>query len=514
MRKGRNTMLVAFVVLWGLLLFGSNAVLAAGPKGVLKGTIHWGISHDWVNPSIAVSGQSAQFVLYLFHDSLLKPMPDGTYTPCLAESWTISPDYKVYEFKLRKGVKFHNGDPMTAEDVVFTFEKYKGDASSFIKNKLDRLEAVNPYLFRVSFKEPFPNFLEYFLPGIGTIGWVVPKKYIQKVGDAEFKKHPIGCGPYKFVEFTSGVRIVGEAFEDYWRKVPRVKRLEFLFVPEISTRYAMLKRGEVDFATLMIDVYYERIKKDSDLKAFTPLSPTKWIVYISSQWDSRSPWSDPRVRKAASLALDRKAIAEIHHPNAPLLGSLGFPGDPELLNLSPDPYDPGEAKKLLHKAGYPEGFQGGRFYPFNSAYFPFGEMVANYWKAVGIHMEVIRLERPRWWADRRGKKMKGALWIDPLPAPTIGGDLGYLFSPRGSYGNYPEIEDLWQKYTKAVDSASRKELIGRIQKIIHEKTVFIPITGATSPAAFNARVKGNPYKIQKPYPIWFVCPFEDIEVVD
>jgi len=110
------------------------------------------------------------------------------------------------------------------------------------QSKIEKLEAVNPYLFRVRFKEPFRNFLEYQLPAMSNIGWIVPKKYIERVGDAEFRRHPIGCGPYKLVEFTPGVKIIAEAFEGFWRKVPLVKRVELYTVMEPSTRFAMVKR--------------------------------------------------------------------------------------------------------------------------------------------------------------------------------------------------------------------------------------------------------------------------------
>jgi len=188
-------------------------------------------------------------------------MPDALYSPCLAESWTISPDYRTYKFKLRKGVKFHNGEEMTAEDVVFTFKRYKGGPASMLHSRIEKLEAESPYLFSVTFKAPFPDFLEYLLPGASSIAWIVPKKYVEKVGDAEYKRHPIGCGPYKFVEFKAGIVLVGEAFENYWRKAPNVKRFELYSVTERSTRYAMAKRGEVDFATSMTDVFYERAEK-------------------------------------------------------------------------------------------------------------------------------------------------------------------------------------------------------------------------------------------------------------
>ncbi|MEW6333048.1 MAG: ABC transporter substrate-binding protein, partial [Thermodesulfobacteriota bacterium] len=256
-RPSRNRWLAItwVLVFGGFFCIGAGSAQAASPAGVMKQAIHWGISADWLDPATCGNPISAHLPMYLFHDSLLKAMPEGNFTPSLAESYTISPDAKVYEFRLRKGVKFHNGDPLTADDVVFSFGRYRGAQAKNIQGKIEKIEAINPLLFRIQFKESFPDFLEYLVPGVTTIGWVVPKKYLEKVGDAGFKKHPIGAGPYKFVEFVAGQRLVGEAFEGYWRKVPHIKRMEFHIISEPATRLAMVKRGEVDIATLMQGVY-------------------------------------------------------------------------------------------------------------------------------------------------------------------------------------------------------------------------------------------------------------------
>ena len=127
MRNWKKRWLSTAVVLLilGILLFRSADVLAAPPSGTFKNVLHWALSADWLDPAYAYSAVTGQLPLYLLHDALVKPMPAGTYTPCLAESWTVSPDNKIFEFKLRRGVKFHNGDTMTAEDVVFSFWRYK-----------------------------------------------------------------------------------------------------------------------------------------------------------------------------------------------------------------------------------------------------------------------------------------------------------------------------------------------------------------------------------------------------
>jgi peptide/nickel transport system substrate-binding protein len=498
------------IAVWGIVQFTAVEAGSVPPQGVFKQAIHWDMSADWFDPAtIAGAGGATYFNMYLLHDALFKPMPDGFYAPCLAESWTVTPDSKIYEFRLRKGVKFHNGDPMTAEDVVFSFGRCKVGQTKFIYGRTEKVEAVNPYLVRFRFKESFPDFLDFLLPGANSMGWVVPKKYVEKVGDAGFKKQPVGCGPYKFVEFVPGVRLVVEAFEDFWRKVPGVKRLEFLMVKEPGTRVAMLRRGEIDSATLIQGVFYEDVKKDPKLALYSPLSPTKWVVYIAGQWDSKSPWSDARVRKAASLAIDRKTLADIHMPGCEGVGSIGLPGDPFSVQLPADPYDPERARKLLAEAGYPKGFQGGKFYPYEGGYWPYGEQVANYWKAIGISLEIRLLDRPAWRAHRDGGKMKGDLFVDNSSAPTIGGRLAYLLG-SGAYGSYPDIQTLWEQYNKEADLKARKDLIVRIQNLIHERTMFIPLTNTNSPAGFGPKIKGNPYKIQ-PH-IWYMAPFEDLEI--
>jgi len=510
--KGSKTrLMLGMLPILVIVLGASVPVQGAAPSGILKEAIHWGHSADWLDPATNPGLISSEVPLYLFHDALVKPMPEGNYGPSLAESWTISADAKVYEFKLRKGVKFHNGDPFTAEDVIFSFWRYKAAQAKMIQGRTEKVEAVNSHVVRFHFKEPFPDFLEYFLPGGSGIGWIAPKKYIEKVGDAEYKRRPIGCGPYRFVEFMAGVRFVGEAFEDYWRKPPHIKKMEFLIVSEPATRLAMVRRGEVDIATLLQGVFYEDAKKDPNLRLLYPLSPVTWIVYIGPQFDPKSPWADSRVRKAASLAIDRKSLADIFMPGCKPMGTLAMQGDQLGVYFPPDPYDPAQAKKLLAEAGYPKGFHGGKFYPYQGGYWPYGEQVMTHWKAVGINVDTVLLDRPAWFANRQGGRMKGVLFIDSASLATIGARLGYLFGPT-SYGNYPDIKSVWDQYPTEVNPKVRKDLMERIQKMIYERTMFIPLTDTNSPAALGPRVKGNPYKIQPL--IWFTAPFEDMELVN
>jgi peptide/nickel transport system substrate-binding protein len=506
--KKRRLGIISTLAVAGILLISAGPGHAA-PQGILKQAIHWSFSADWLDPSMGSFPIPAYHPLYLFHDALLKPMPGGLFTPSLAESWTISDDSRTYEFKIRKGVKFQNGDLLTAEDVVFTVKRYKGANAKMIQTRIETIEAPNPNLVRIRFKDSFPDFLEYMLPGATTIAWIVPKNYVEKIGEAEFKKRPVGAGPYKYVAHVPGVKLTAEAFEGYWRKMPNIKHLEFYHIPESATRLAMVKRGEADIGTLMQGVYYEDLKKTPNLRVLSPLSPVNWMAYLGAQWDPKSPWADPRVRKAASLAIDRQTLADIHMPGAGPVGTLAMGGDPTGLHFPADPYNPAAAKKLLAEAGYPNGFNGGKFYPYESGYWPFGEQVATYWKAVGINVETVLLDKPALLAQRAAGKMKDAVFIDNPTAPTVAMRLGTLFS-GGSYGNYPDIAELWNKYQKEPSQKVRKSLSEKIQALAHERSMWLTLTSTTSPAAIGPRVKGNPYKIQPL--IWFTCPFEDIEL--
>src|SRR4030095_11768966 len=155
-------------------------------------------------------------------------------------------DGLLYEFVLRKGVRFHNGDPVTAEDVKFSFERYRGSGARLMKERVREVQVVDPGRVRFHLKEPWPDFMTYYGTTASGVGWVVPQRYVELVGDDGFKKAPVGAGPYRMVSFTPGVELVAEAFEGYWRKAPHVKRLVFKVMPDDTTRGAALKKGDVD----------------------------------------------------------------------------------------------------------------------------------------------------------------------------------------------------------------------------------------------------------------------------
>src|SRR5262245_40175427 len=286
----RTTILTLALVLLGI---GNPTHAQPKPEGEMRWALYVTLPPAWFDPGEVVGVITPFWVLYALHDALVKPMPGNHLTPSLAESWTLSPDQTIYEFKLREGLKFHNGDVFTAEDVKFSFERAKG---KLLHEKVKEVVIVDPMRVRFVLHEPWPDFMTFYGTFASGAGWIVPKKYLESVGPDGLKKHPIGLGPYKFVSSTPGLDLVMEAFEGYWRKMPSVKRLVYKSVPEATTRMAMLRRGEVDIAYLLDGPMAEEVKRDTTLKlAFSGGIGTYYLDFFD-MWDPKSPWADQRVR--------------------------------------------------------------------------------------------------------------------------------------------------------------------------------------------------------------------------
>jgi peptide/nickel transport system substrate-binding protein len=445
--------------------------------GELVWAMHVTIAPAWFDPA-ENGGLITPFgILYALHDAVVRPMPGEMTGNSLAESWTESPDGLIYEFKLRQGVRFHNGEPCTAEDVQFSFERYKGSGATELRANVQRVEIVDPLTVRFHLKEPWPDFLTFYGTTATAAALVVPKKYLEQVGDDGFKKHPIGLGPYKFVSFTPGVELVLEAFEGYWRKVPNVKRLIIKGIPEGATRLAMLKKGEADFVSALQGPLAEEVKRDPRLTLVDTRHPSMFWIEFADQWDPTSVWADKRVRLAVNYALDRQTINE-----AACLGYCPPAGVivPRLLDYAlpaePFPYDPQKAKQLLAEAGYAKGFDAGEFVPI-PPFHEVGEAVVNYLNAVGIRVRMRTMERAAFYTAWKEKKLRGLF----MPGAGISGNAAtrveaFIYSKgTHAYGGYPDIDALFEQQARERDRAKREVLLHRIQQLTIERVMFAPI---------------------------------------
>jgi peptide/nickel transport system substrate-binding protein len=479
------------------------------PEGEIKFAMYVTLAPAWYDPAEVLGFITPFWIMYALHDALLKPMPGNLSAPSLAESWTVSPDQKTYEFKLREGVKFHNGDPFTAEDVKFSFERIK---TKILREKVREVETAGPSRVRFHLKEPWPDFMSFYGTLASGAAWIVPKKYMESVGSDGFRKHPIGLGPYKFVSQQPGIELVLEANESYWRKVPSVKRLVFRSVPDSNTRLAMLKRGEVDLAYLLDAPQALEVKRDPNLKlAFSGGSGTFYLDYLD-QWDPKSPWHDPRVRLAASHAIDRATINDAENLGASKLNGNIIPKTFEFaLPLEAHAYDPARAKRLLAEAGYPNGFDAGELHPW-PPYFSMGEAVAGNLAAVGIRTQLRTMERAAFYGALASKKLRGLCLCIVAVYGNAASRMSQIVPSEGAYayGAYPDIEALYRQQERELDKKKRGEMLNRIQQMLYDRVRFAAIYDYYWPSGVGPRIENPALMMIDPYP--WAAPVEELRL--
>jgi len=460
--------LVAFT-----LMIGASASRAVNPEGQLTWGVHVSLAPTWFDPAETQGIITPYLVMYALHDAMVKPMPGQPLAPSLAESWTASEDALTYEFVVRRGAKFHNGDDVTAEDVKFSFERYRGVAHKVLKDRVAAVEIPDAQRVRFKLKQPWPDFLTFYVGATGA-GWIVPKKYVERVGDEGHRKAPVGAGPYKFVSFTPGQELTLEAFDQYWRKTPSVRRLVFRVIPDEATRLAALKRGEVDIAYSIRGELAEELQRTKGLTLKpTVIQATFWL-YFADQWDPKSPWHDQRVRLAARLAIDYKTINQaLTLGHSKVTGSI-IPENFEYYWQPPTPtYDPAEARQLLAEAGYPRGFDAGDYF-CDIAYANLGEAVLNNLQAVGIRATLRPLERAAFYRGYAEKSFKNLIQGASGAFGNAATRLEAFVATGGAYvyGSYPDIDALFQEQAAELNHMRREATLHKIQRLVHERAIY------------------------------------------
>jgi peptide/nickel transport system substrate-binding protein len=458
-------------------VFAAAGPSAAAPEGQVTSLQAISIAARWFDPAEAEGIITPFLFYYALHDAVVKPMPGKPLAPSLAESWTVSADGLAYDFVLRRGVKFHNGDTVTAEDVKFSFDRYRGAAAALYKARIAAVEVVDPERVRFRLKRPWPDFMTFYgTPATGA-GWVVPKKYVERVGDDGFKKAPVGAGPFKFVSYNPGIELVLEAHEQFWRKTPGVKRLVIRSVPDDVTRLAMLKRGEADLATLFRGPLAEEIRRTPGLTLKpTYLPVTQWLLF-TEQWDPKSPWADRRVRLAANLAIDRQTINQAETLGLSKVTASIIPQSFDFYWPAPlYRHDPAGAKQLLAEAGYPNGFDAGTL-SADLSFATTGEAVVNDLRAVGIRVTLRPLERAALFKEYQDKRLRHVVYAGSAAFGNAATRLDAFVASTGpyTYGTYPDIEGLIREQEAELDPKRREAALHRIQQLVHDKAMFAPL---------------------------------------
>src|SRR5215471_15741279 len=447
------------------------------PTGQMTWAVHVAIAPTWFDPAENGGVITPYLFQYAMHDALVKPMPDNPMSPCLATKWSESTDGLTYDFELRQGVKFHNGDPFTAEDVKFSFERYKGSGATDLKRHVKTVEIVDPHQVRFHLHEPWPDFLTFYATPATGAAWIVPKKYIEKVGDEGFKNHPIGLGPYRFVSHQPGIEVVFEAYTEYWRKTPHVKRLVMKGVPEPTTRLAMLKRQEADVAYGLYGAVAEEIQRDPNLKLEPAVGQTtQWVVLTYEQYEAKSPWADKRVRLAANHAINRQAINEAETLGySVLMGGTVPRAFDYALPLEPYPYDPQRAKQLLKEAGYANGFEMGEC-SVDAVYAGVVEAIVNDLSIVGIRGKVRTVERAAFVAAHLDHTLKNLAYQGSGAFGNAATRLGTFAYSKGanSWIKDPEIDAWYEQQATERDRTKREALLRKIQQKLSDEARFLP----------------------------------------
>jgi peptide/nickel transport system substrate-binding protein len=329
------------------------------PKGRLIIAQHYALDPGWLDPREHQASATQVVYDYLVHDAMVKPMPQGLYTYRLAEHAETTADFTKAAFRLRQGLKFHDGHPLTTKDVKWTYENYKGVNFKIFQDKLDRIELVDDCTIIFHFQEPFVEFIDLYNGGSTGIVWILPQHYYERVGREGFIAHPLGAGPFKFVSQEAGVQMVFEAWEEYWRRAPAAKMIIVKGIRDPASRLAGLQTGELDLAFGMTGRVLKAVMKDPNLR-WDPNFTGPWWLMFPGYAEPNSPFHDKRVRQAVSLALNRRFLSHqetegIGPPTGNWIGpeyssALRSPED-----LPVPEYDPAQARQLLAAAGYPNG---------------------------------------------------------------------------------------------------------------------------------------------------------------
>jgi len=423
-------------------------------------------------------------------DSLLWINDEGELEPELAEKWEVSDDGLEYTFYLRQGVTFHNGEPFTADAVVFSWNRYKSPDLEWNErwNMADNVEKIDDYTVKVTTVEPKPLLLRTI-----AISWaIVPPKYFEEVGEAEFGQNPVGTGPFMFVEWVQGDHITEKANPNYWKSgYPKVETLIFRVIPESATRVAAIQTGEVDVVGRLSSEEAQSLLGVQGVQVISyPVNRVYYIAFNNMTTGLDQPTMDPKVRIAMNHAVDVQTIIDSIFEGYSKR-STGFVATGEMGYgvVQPFEYDPEKAKALLAEAGYADGFEMDMACPAG-AYTNFEEVceaIVGYLAEVGITVNLEIMESGKYWdleATKQLPPLFGDSWSEVM-GEAYNRMAGALLGPDASYSSWndPKIIDLLKQISTTVDTDARKKLYEDIQVYMMENPPFIYLY---EPMAFEA----------------------------
>jgi len=489
-----------------------------GAGGAASDTLVWGRGGDSVSldPANVTDGESMKVTHQIF-DTLVEFKEGSTEVePWLATEWQVSDDGRVWTFELRQGVKFHDGTAFNAEAVVFNFERWMHSDNPYRypdqkfeyyaymfggfddKSVIETVEAVDEYTVRFTLREPLAPFLQNLaMPCFAIASPEAIKKY-----GADFGRHPVGTGPYKFVEWIPDQQITLEAFDEWWGGPPKTKRIVYRAIKDNSARLAELKAGTID------------VMEDPNPSELGTVDPSRFEIlyrepnnvgYLALNND-KEPFHDVRVRQAIAHAINKQAIVEA------FWGELGQvaknPMPPTMMGyndaVQDHEYNPDKAKGLLAQAGYPNGFETELWaMPVPRPYMPepqkIAEAIQQHLAKVGIRAEIVTHEWDIYLEKTGNGEHPMALlgWVgdngDPDNFLYVLLDKDNAKTPgAGNIAFYrsDEVHRLLVQAQRNLQPDERERLYQQAQEIIKRDVPMVPIAHARAPIIARKGVEG------------------------
>ncbi|MGM0601776.1 MAG: ABC transporter substrate-binding protein [Bacillota bacterium] len=475
-----------------LVLGAAGSVLAQNEDPEYGGTLIYaqGADADALDPHMTTLGNSADVIVNVF-DGLVR-FKSGTteIEPALATDWEVSDDGLEYVFHLREGVEFHDGTPFNAEAVVFDIERqldpehpyYLEGAypyAGFSLGMIEKVEEVDEYTVKFTLEDPYAPFLKN-LAMFATM--IASPEAVKEYGEDIFK-HPVGTGPFEFVEWVRDDHITLKANEDYWDGRPYLDELIFTVIPNNQTRLLELEEGNIHVMEGLNPTDVERVVESDNLDLLE--APGLNIGYIALH-NEKEPFDNKMVRKAMNYAINKEEIAKY------LMGGQATPAKGPLSptiwsyddTLEGYPYNPEKAKSLLKGAGYGDGFEFTlRTYSAPRAYNPVGSRLATavqqYLSEVGIKANIEQLEWGTYIEEGKAGKHTAAFfgWIADNGDPDNFLNVFFNSANQGStnrafYTN-PKVDDLLEQAQQITDEDKRERIYKQVQGIIVDDAPFV-----------------------------------------
>lgn len=416
-------------------------------------------------------GNTGIRIHYNIFETLLQADQKGDFSPkeMLAEEWNRIDDHTV-EFKLRKGVKFHNGTEMTAKDVKYSFDRLKKnitgiELASSLMLTISNVEVVDDYTVRLITDSIDPILEDRVASSWGS--WILPADYLEEVGDEGFALKPVGTGPYKVVSY-SPEKIVLERFDDYWGEKPAAKQIEYILYPETSARITALVTGEVDIITQLPPDQVETVESQKGLNVISKNIANIHALRFNTKY---GPLKDKKVRQALSLAIDRQMLADTLWGGKAIVPNghqyVEF-GDMYFDDYPVEEYNLEKAKELIAESNY-----NGEIleYELVNGYYTFGneaaEAIVDMWKQIGVNAQVKFVEK----LDNQ----KISNWSNSMRFPDPAGGLWLLWGEGSSpskehWTDAPEeFMEKGREMTSIIDPERRKALARDLMDIWEEE---------------------------------------------